>query len=514
MKAILSVLLLAAAILAAGPAPAARYAAVVIDADSGAVLHGERSTARRYPASLTKMMTVYLIFERLRSGKYKLSTRMKVPHRATLQPPSRLGLKRGSTITVRDAVKALVVKSANDVATTVAYFIAGSERKFARVMNRKARQLGMHRTSFRNASGLWHSQQWTTARDMARLARALMRNFPQYYNYFSLKSFKFRGRTYRSHNRLLRRYSGADGLKTGYISKSGFNLAFSAVRKGRRLITVVMGGRTARSRDRHVAKLTDRIFARLQTRPAANESGLVWAVQVGAVRDRSAARSLARAAALKVGTPQGGAWGAWPKARRNGGTIYRARLVGYSKRDARQACRNLKRRRTDCFVVRHGAAPVTAPPPVLSPLAAAASAPAASPPAKAKPAAPDTPAAPATVAAPAPGLPAMAAVPKLPPEPSRTASAAAGGYAVQVGVYVSQKRARRQALAAADLLRGLPSGVYAGAWPMRASSGRKLYRARLAGFAEDDARRACADLRRKNRDCLVLLHRTGRKARA
>ncbi len=513
MKAILSVLLLAAAILAAGPAPAARYAAVVIDADSGAVLHGERSTARRYPASLTKMMTVYLIFERLRSGKYKLSTRMKVPHRATLQPPSRLGLKRGSTITVRDAIRALVVKSANDVATTVAYFIAGSERKFAKVMNRKARELGMHRTSFRNASGLWHSKQWTTARDMARLARALMRNFPQYYDYFSLKSFKFRGRTYRSHNRLLRRYSGADGLKTGYISKSGFNLAFSAVRKGRRLITVVMGGRTARSRDRHVAKLTDRIFARLKPRPAVSESGLVWAVQVGAVRNRSAARGLARAAALKVGTPQGGAWGAWPRARRNGGTIYQARLVGYSKRDARQACRSLKKRRTDCFVVRHGAAPAMAPLPVPSPGAApppastatAAAAPAPAPgspsPAKAKQAAPATPVS---------RLPAMAAVPKLPP----AQSARAGGYAVQVGVYASQKRARRQALAAADLLRGLPSGVYAGAWPMRASSGRKLYRARLTGFVEDDARRACADLRRKNRDCLVLLHRTGRKARA
>ena len=510
MKAILSVLLLAAAILAAGPASAARYAAVVIDADSGAVLHGERSTARRYPASLTKMMTVYLIFERLRSGKYKLSTRMKVPHRATLQPPSRLGLKRGSTITVRDAIRALVVKSANDVATTVAYFIAGSERKFARVMNRKAQQLGMHRTSFRNASGLWHSKQWTTARDMARLARALMRNFPQYYDYFSLKSFKFRGRTYRSHNRLLRRYSGADGLKTGYISKSGFNLAFSAVRNGRRLITVVMGGRTAHSRDRHVAKLTNRIFARLKPRPAINESGLVWAVQVGAVRDKAAARGLARAAALKVGTPQGGAWGAWPKARRKGGTIYQARLVGYSKRDARQACRSLKKRRTDCFVVRHGAAPVMAPVPVPSPgaapppastAAAAAAAPAAPSPEKAKPAAP---------AAPVSRLPAMAAVPKLPPADL----ASAGGYAVQVGVYRSQKRARRQALAAADLLRGLPSGVYAGAWPMRASSGRKLYRARLAGFAEDDARRACADLRRKNHDCLVLLHRSGRKARA
>lgn len=495
MKAILAVLLLAAVVLVAGPAPAARYAAVVIDAETGAVLHGERSTARRYPASLTKMMTVYLLFERLRSGKYKLSTRMKVPHRATLQPPSRLGLKRGSTITVGEAIRALVVKSANDVATTVAYFIAGSERKFARVMNRKARQLGMGHTSFRNASGLWHSQQWTTARDMARLARALITNFPQYYDYFSLKRFKFRGRTFRSHNRLLRRYSGADGLKTGYISKSGFNLAFSAVRNGRRLITVVMGGRTARSRDRHVAKLTDRIFARLKPRPAVNEGGPVWAVQVGAVRDKAAARSLARAAAKKVGVPNGGAWGAWPKARRKGGKLYRARLVGYSKSDASRACRELKQRRTDCFVVRHGAVPAPVPPPAPEPRVAAAPS-----------------AAPAPAAPPAAGkLPAMAAVPKLPPA---VMVADIGDYAVQVGVYANRNTARRQAQTAAELLRALPSGVYAGAWPMKASSGRKLYRARLAGFEEDAARRACADLRRKKRDCLVLLHRTGRRTRA
>ena len=503
MKAILAVSLLAVAVFAAGPAPAARYAAVVIDADTGAVLHGERSTARRYPASLTKMMTLYLVFERLRSGKFKLSTRMKVPHRATLQPPSRLGLKRGSTIAMRDAIRALVVKSANDVATTVAYHIAGSERKFARVMNRKARQLGMHHTSFRNASGLWHSQQWTTARDMARLARALMRNFPQYYDYFSLKSFKFRGRTYRSHNRLLRRYSGADGLKTGYISKSGFNLAFSAVRKGRRLITVVMGGRTARSRDRQVAKLTDRVFARLKSRPAVNDSGPVWAVQVAAVRDKGAARSLARAAAEKVGVPKGGAWGAWPRARRNGGTMYRARLVGYSKSAASRACRKLKKRRTDCFVVRHGAAPVLAPLPVPAPSVAAV-APA--------PTAPKVSSTPQVSPAPAKtNLPPMAALPKLPPAPL---AAQVGDYAVQVGVYASQRTARRQAQTAAELLRALPNGVYAGAWPMRASSGRKLYRARLAGFDEDTARRACADLKRKKRDCLVLLHRTGRRARA
>ncbi len=507
MKAIRAVLFLFAVICAAEPAAAAaRYAAVVIDADTGAVLHGERSTARRYPASLTKMMTLYLIFERLRSGKYKLTTRMKVPHRATLQPPSRLGLKQGSTITVRDAIRALVVKSANDVATTVAYFVAGSERKFAKVMNRKARQLGMRHTNFRNASGLWHSKQWTTARDMARLAQALIKYFPQYYDYFSLTSFKFRGRTYRSHNRLLRRYSGADGLKTGYISKSGFNLAFSAVRKGRRLITVVMGGRTARSRDRHVAKLTDRIFTRLKPRPAVSEGGPVWAVQVGAVRNEAAARTLARAAAQQVGVPQGGTWGAWPKARRRGGTIYQARLVGYGKRDAQRTCRNLKKRRTDCFVIRHGAAPAAAPPPRPAPGAAAG--PARAPAAKASEAAPPLP--PKTAAVPD-DLSAKAAVPRLPPAREETEI---GDYAVQVGVYASRNRARKQAAAAAELLRGLPGGVHAGAWPMRASSGRKLYRARLTGFDEDDARRACADLRRKKRECLVLLHRAGPGARA
>ena len=502
MKAILAVLMLAAFVVVAGPAPAARYAAVVIDADTGAVLHGNRSTARRYPASLTKMMTLYLVFERLQNGKYKLSTPLKVPYRATLQPPSRLGVKRGSKISVRDAIRALAVKSANDVATTVAYNIAGDERKFARVMTRKARELGMRRTTFRNASGLWHSKQWTTARDMARLARALMRDFPQYYGYFSVKAFKFRGRTYRSHNRLLRRYPGADGLKTGYISKSGFNLAFSAKRNGRRLITVVMGGRTARSRDRHVAQLTDRVFAALKPRPGVNDGGRVWAVQVGAVRNKAAARSLARAAAKKVGVPRGGAWGAWPRARRNGGTLYRARLVGYSKSDAAKTCRRLKKRRTDCFVIRHGAAPAVAPPPVPAPQLARTS-PARTPQAAKAPPAPSSPR--------TSGLPAMAPVPKLPPAHAATDI---GGYAVQVGVYANRKTARRQAQTAAELLRALPSGVYAGAWPMKVSSGRKLYRARLTGFEEAAAKRACADLRRKKRDCLVLLHRTGRRARA
>jgi len=489
MRAILAILLLALAFAGANPASAARYAAVVIDADSGAVLHGARSRARRYPASLTKMMTLYLIFERLRNGAFELSTRMRVPHRATLQPASRLGLRQGSRISVREAIQALVVKSANDVATTVAYHIAGSERKFARLMNRKARQLGMRHTSFRNASGLWHSQQWTTARDMARLARALIHNFPQYYKYFSQKSFKFRGRAYRSHNRLLRSYPGADGLKTGYISKSGFNLAFSARRKGRRLITVVMGGRTGQRRDRQVALLTDRVFARLKPRPVPGGDNRLWAVQVGAVGDKAAARRMARKAAQIAGLPHGGAWGAWSRTRSKGGRLYLARRVGYEKAAADRACSKLRRRRTDCFVLRHKAPP---PLPVPAPTAVAA-APA---PQKAPPAAKRK-------------LPPMAALPRLPPY----AAGAGGGYAIQVGVYSSRTAARRRAQSAVHLLRSLPAGVYAGAWPTTASSGRKLYQARLTGFEKSAARRACDDLKRKKQECLVLLLRSGRRAR-
>ena len=496
------VCLLFLVLVAASPASGARYAAVVVDGDTGKVLYGDRSKSRRYPASLTKMMTLYLMFERLGNGVLKLSTRLRVPRRATLQPPSRLGLARGSTISVRDAIRALAVKSANDVATTVAHHISGSERQFARLMTRKARALGMRHTQFRNASGLWHSQQWTTARDMALLARALMRDFPNRYHYFSLGKFKFRGRTYRSHNRLLSWYRGADGLKTGYISKSGFNLAFSAKRKGRRLITVVMGGKSARSRDRHVAALTNRIFAKLKPRrsaPSVRPGGAnIWAVQVGAVRSKPAARRLAQQAARVVGLPPGGAWGAWPKARRRGGTLWRARLVGYGQRAAGAACRQLKRRGTDCFTVRHGAPPLPAMAavPKLSPSARVASRPAAKP--------PKSPRAVAGQTAP----PAIAAPPKPAPR------VASGDYAVQVGAYANKQAARRQAQAAARLLRPLPEGIDVGAWPRRSKRGRLLYHSRLAGFDKAAARRACADLKRQRQDCLVLLHRPGRRARA
>ena len=252
--------------LAAGPAEARRYASIVIDAHSGEVLHADKADRRAYPASLTKMMTLYMLFEALDQGRLSMTSKLKVSSRAAGMPPSKLGLKRGQSIAVRDAIKALVTKSANDVAVVVAEALGGSEQKFARMMTEKARSLGMTRTTFRNASGLPNNQQLSTARDMARLSQALMRNFPKHYGVFSTRSFSYGGRKYKNHNKLLKNYAGTDGIKTGYTHASGFNLAASVVRDGRRLIAIVFGGKTAKSRDRHMRKLLDRNFTVLAQR--------------------------------------------------------------------------------------------------------------------------------------------------------------------------------------------------------------------------------------------------------
>lgn len=251
---------LCAAVVLAPRDAAARYASIVLDAQSGEILYEKNANTRNYPASLTKMMTLYLVFEALENGTLKPDQRLKVSRRAAHQPRSKLGLRSGQRITVENVILALVTKSANDAATVVAEALAGSEIKFARRMTEKARALGMDRTTFRNASGLYNRRQMTTARDLATLAVSLMRDFPQYYHYFSTHEFTYRGRTHRNHNKLLRKYEGTDGIKTGYIRASGFNLAVSTVRNGRRLVGVVMGGRTGRSRDRHMINLLSRAY--------------------------------------------------------------------------------------------------------------------------------------------------------------------------------------------------------------------------------------------------------------
>jgi len=266
-----TILALLAAFTGAAIAPASansKYAAYVVHAESGDVLFDRYSNQRRYPASLTKLMTLYLLFEDLEAGKITLDTKLKVSKTAAGQPPSKLGLKAGSTINVKTAIDALTVKSANDVAVVVAESISGSEWRFARTMTAKARKLGMTRTTFRNASGLPNSKQITTARDLSILARRISQDFPQYFHYFSTKSFTWKKRTYRTHNSLVKSYAGADGLKTGYTRRSGFNLATTAVRNDQRLIGIVLGGRSSSSRDKHMRNILDRGFVKLKKNPS------------------------------------------------------------------------------------------------------------------------------------------------------------------------------------------------------------------------------------------------------
>ncbi|RWO47958.1 MAG: D-alanyl-D-alanine carboxypeptidase [Mesorhizobium sp.] len=240
------------------PAPAQKYAAIVVDARTGKQLFEVSSTAQRYPASLTKMMTLYLLFEALESGRVSKQTQIPVSDHAASQPPTKLRFRRGESIDVDSAIRAIVVKSANDVAVAVGEYLGGSEDQFAAMMTSRARQLGMTSTIFRNASGLPDGGQMTTARDMAVLGMALRQRFPQQFHYFSESDFMFRGRLVRGHNDMLGRVRGVDGIKTGYIRASGFNIVTSYNADGRNLIVVVMGADSARQRNDHVEALIQR----------------------------------------------------------------------------------------------------------------------------------------------------------------------------------------------------------------------------------------------------------------
>lgn len=251
-------------LLSASPAWAGRYASIIVDAENGKVLHASDPDLRSYPASLTKVMTLFLLFDELESGRLRLDTPLPVSAHASAQAPSKLGLRPGETIAVRDIILALVTKSANDAAVVAAEGIGGTEVDFAQMMTRKAQQLGMSRTVYRNASGLPNPGQVSTVRDQAILARALINRHAAEYRYFSTRQFVWKGQTITTHNRLMLRYPGADGIKTGYIAASGFNLIASAVRNGHRLVGVVFGGTSGTQRDNHMKDLLDRGFARVQ----------------------------------------------------------------------------------------------------------------------------------------------------------------------------------------------------------------------------------------------------------
>jgi D-alanyl-D-alanine carboxypeptidase len=372
---------------------------IVIDADTGNVLNEHNADQPNYPASLTKMMTLYLLFESIEQGKVKLDQRFTVSHRAAVQAPSRLGLVEGQEIPVRDLVLAIITKSANDAAVTVAENLAGSEAAFAERMTQKARALGMTSTVYRNASGLPNPAQLTTARDLVKMARALYRDFPHEYGYFATEEFTYNGVTHVNHNHLMQAFEGMDGIKTGYIRASGFNLAASAVRDNRRLIGVVMGGLTAHARDTEMARLlndgfagrgsvpaimtaereddadserpapetithrTARAIAALSpvgraeaatpahTRRVRTEAPERWSIQVGAFSQEGAAEKAAGTAMTRLPSAKGKSVQVLAPGHTDKERYFRARIVNFSQRDAERACHALRKKHMDCAVV-------------------------------------------------------------------------------------------------------------------------------------------------------------------
>lgn len=246
-----------------------RYAAIVIDANSGKTLFDQNGNARRYPASLTKMMTLYMLFEAMQSGRVSPNTPIPVSAYAAARPPTKIGFKPGQTITANAAAKALITKSANDVASAIAEYLGGSEPRFAQMMTTKARRLGMMNTNFANASGLPDTKNYSTARDMALLSLALREHFPRQYGLFTTTSFQYRGKTINGHNRLVKTMKGVDGIKTGYTRMSGFNLASSMRMNDKSIVAVVMGGRNAALRDQHMAMLLRTYIAKASSKRAA-----------------------------------------------------------------------------------------------------------------------------------------------------------------------------------------------------------------------------------------------------
>ena len=289
---------LASLTAAASPAAAdANDAAIVIDGNTGEVLFADSASSPRYPASLTKMMTLYLVFGAIERGAITADTRLEVSANAASTPPSRLGVRAGSTIRVEDAILALVTRSANDVAVVIAENLSSSVAAFARLMTSTARSLGMNDTSFRNPHGLPDREQITTARDMATLGLALRNRFPEHFHYFSTPSFNWRGQTIGNHNRLLA-IEGVDGIKTGYTRASGYNLVTSVERDGRLLVAVVMGGDTAAQRDAEMRELVATYTPRAATeREAELRAAMLFVPMPRPVRTEPAAVVTAQTAA-------------------------------------------------------------------------------------------------------------------------------------------------------------------------------------------------------------------------
>jgi D-alanyl-D-alanine carboxypeptidase len=352
-----------------------RYSSIVIDARTGRELSSVNADEQRYPASLTKMMTLYLTFEALRDHRIARDTLVPVSPHAASMVPSKLGLVPGTRLTVEQAILGLVTQSANDAAAALGELLGGSEEAFASTMTLRAHGLGMAHTTFRNASGLPDTAQMTTARDLARLALHLVDDFPAEYRYFSTPSLHFHGRVFANHDHLLESYPGADGIKTGYITASGFNLVTSAMRGDVRLIGVVLGAARAAERDHHMEVLLDQGFAAMDEGAAPGSLAMRrvpliaqanaaqapppptpptppalprWAVQVGAFGSASAARQAAEMARKWTDSGQIHV----EAARAQGHSSWRAELVGLQFSEANSACNALARHKLPCLVLR------------------------------------------------------------------------------------------------------------------------------------------------------------------
>jgi D-alanyl-D-alanine carboxypeptidase len=453
-------------------------ASIVVDAKTDRVLQEQNADASRHPASLTKIMTLYLLFEQLEAGKLKLDSELTASARAERAAPSKLGLDEGDTITVEDAIKAIVTRSANDVAVTIAEAIGGNEANFAVLMTRKARALGMKNTVFRNASGLPDVEQITTARDLALLGRAIQDRFPRYYRYFAIRSFNYDGEWIRNHNRLLGAVDGVDGIKTGFTRASGFNLVTNVRTEERHIVAVVLGGRTGAQRDAHmrqlIARYLPRAFAGTRTAPRVVEASLP-----------APAKATAAAPAPRPRLEPGSSAPIRPTPVK---TVMIGKLSGIPERPKHEEAASALAYSTFAAV---GAMPLQQ----LQPMQAAPVTPQFAP--TPQPVAVVQPAAPPVLTP----VRAAAASPRETIAPS--APVARGGWLIQIGAFPEERKARE----VIESARERAARVLANAEPFTEKTRKgatDLFRARFAGFDENSARRACDTLKRNDFPCVAM----------
>jgi D-alanyl-D-alanine carboxypeptidase len=477
-------------------------ASIVVDGNTGAVVEESNPDALRHPASLTKVMTLYLLFERLDAGKIKLDTPLMVSAHAAAQAPTKLGLKPGQTISVENAIKGIVTRSANDAAVVIAENLGGSEEAFARLMTQKARALGMSRTTYVNASGLPDDAQITTARDEALLGRAIQDRFPRYYRFFSTTSFVFRGQTIRGHDHLLGSVPGVDGIKTGFTNASGFNLITSVHRDGRYLVGVVLGGRSAAERDAHMRALIAANIRLASTRRNAPITA-----------ERAVPKPEPKAGFGKVLTQEFAAEKVQPEP--TPAATANPRTVVGSNDPIRPVIV-----RTIPYHTVTVSSPSMKPMPVLVPVTAPTQ-PSAAPPAVQRP----VPAIPVqtapTIVASAGPLPTVNQAPTtapsgpiVAPKPQtyklasansipRPPSQAHHGWVIQIGAYGGEDEARQHLTEAQQRLHAMLAA--ADPFTERVQKGDStFYRARFAGFDKSTAEAACRQLKRSDFACMAL----------